>query len=73
MPEPTNLSGASYERCRCLRSKEMFVEVEDAPDPLLHSGSGIYWCVHTQNCLGPDGKVAAPDSCKPGRSCYEPL
>ncbi len=70
MPEPVNLS--SWDRCCCLRSKEMFVEVEAAP-AVPHSGSGIYWCVHTQNCLGPDGQVAEPTSCKPGRTCYEAL
>ncbi len=72
MPEIINLSGIGHERCCCLRSKEMFVHVE--PDPAaLHSGSGIFWCIHTQNCLGPDGQVAEPESCKPGRACYEPF
>jgi hypothetical protein len=32
--------------------------------------SGIYWCIHTYNCLGPDGKIAEPEVCKPGRRCY---
>ncbi len=71
MPEPTNLS-AGFERCRCLRSKEMFIEVQGESN-YPHFGSGIFWCVHTQNCLGPDGQVAEPASCKPGRSCYEAL
>ncbi len=72
MPEPTNLPGASHQRCRRLRSKEMFIEVE--PDPgVPHFGSGIFWCSHTQNCLGPDGAVADLESCKPGRACYEAL
>ena len=58
MPEPINPAMLG-ERCRCLRSKEMFIDAE--PDPRLPSmGSGIFWCIHTHNCLGPDGKVAEP-------------
>jgi len=72
MHEPVNLAAATTERCRCLRSKEMFIIVE--PDPNLPPmGSGIFWCMHTQNCLGPDGQAAGPESCNSGRSCYEPL
>ncbi len=59
-------------RCRHLRSKEMFIEVD--PDPRApHNGSGIYWCVYTQHCLGPDGAAAEPEACRPGRRCYEEL
>lgn len=73
MPEPTNFQSATQERCRCLRSKEMFVHVEEPDWDLASSGSGIFWCVHTQNCLGPDDHVADPDNCRPGRGCFEPL
>ncbi|HSL85100.1 MAG TPA: hypothetical protein VLF66_20185 [Thermoanaerobaculia bacterium] len=56
--------------CRYLRTKGMYVEAE--PDPAVpETGSGLCWCVHTQNQLGPDGKVAEPTSCGPGRRCYE--
>jgi hypothetical protein len=51
----------------------MFYEFEGQPDPIHASGSGIYWCIHTQNCLGPDGRVAEAESCQPGRKCFEPL
>jgi hypothetical protein len=72
MPEPTPQPEISRERCRLLRSKWMFIEAE--PDPTVpRSDSGICWCVHTQNCLGPDGQVANMENCKPGRACYEPL
>lgn len=72
MPEPLNLDGTQYAACRCLRSKEMFVNAE--PDPRIPSGrSGIFWCLHTHNCLGPDGQVAEPARCKPGRGCYDSL
>jgi hypothetical protein len=72
MPEPTNPALAT-ETCRCLRWKEMFYEVEGAPANPLTSGSGIYWCIHTHNCLGPDGSVAEPTTCKTGRTCFDPL
>jgi hypothetical protein len=57
--------------CRCLRSKEMYIHV-DEPDWDMSSGtSGIFWCIHTQNALGPDGQTAEPANCQPGRTCYE--
>jgi hypothetical protein len=50
----------------------MFIEAE--PDPTVpHVDQGIYWCVYTQNCLGPDGKVCTLEDCDPSRDCYEPL
>jgi hypothetical protein len=72
MAEPSNLPGVAQSQCRCLRSKEMFIQVE--PDAGgFASSSGIFWCTHTQNCLGPDGKVADQESCQPGRTCFEPV
>lgn len=56
--------------CRFLRTKGMFVEAE--PDPAVpNPRDGLCWCVHTQNQLGPDGKVADFGRCGPGRRCYE--
>jgi hypothetical protein len=72
MPDTTYKPGIAVNRCRCLRSKDMFINSE--PDPTVPSmSSGIFWCIHTQNCLGPDGRVAEPDNCKPGRACYDPV
>ncbi len=72
MPEPTSRDFEGQATCRCLRSKEMFIDAP--PDPTVPGGgSGIFWCIHTQNCLGPDGHVAEPESCKPGRGCFEHL
>jgi hypothetical protein len=72
MPELNARRGVSSQRCALLRSKWMFIDVE--PDPTVPpSDSGICWCVHTQNCLGPDGRVASEENCQPGRACYEPL
>ncbi|MDA2937844.1 hypothetical protein MYX75_06230 [Acidobacteria bacterium AH-259-A15] len=59
-------------RCRRLRSKGMFIDVE--PDPTVPDmNDGCFWCTHTMNALGPDGKGADDESCRPGRSCYEPV
>jgi hypothetical protein len=65
--------GAQRALCRRLRSKGMYIEVERfADDDLVPSMSdGFVWCTHTQNCLGPDGKVAEVESCVPGRVCWE--
>ena len=60
------------ERCRCLRWKGLFIEVEPDPD-VPHPSDGIVWCIHTMNCLGPDGKPADREDCRPGRGCFEPL
>jgi len=72
MPESANQSETVQNRCRRLRSKEMFIDAPPDPNiPRYHSGH--YWCVHSQNVLGPDGKVANEEDCRPGRSCFEPL
>ncbi len=63
-----------HERCRFLFSKGMFVEVERDPSiPQSGTDSGLYWCSHTQTCLGPDGQLADDRNCKPGRACYDGL
>jgi len=73
-------------RCKHLRSKEMFYDT-GTPEEDRHSclsdddrnsslpperhGSGVFWCTHTQNCLGPDGAPATAETCIPTRGCYE--
>lgn len=59
------------ETCRCLRTKGMFIDSE--PDPAVPNPKDEnFWCIHTQNLLGPDGGLAEPERCRPGRECYEP-
>ncbi len=59
-------------RCRHLRHKGMYIDVE--PDPEVPSMSdGFCWCTHTQNCLGPDGEAACHQDCTPERDCFEAL
>ena len=62
---------ATDSTCHCLRSKEMYIHVDEPGWDLSSGSSGIFWCIHTQNALGPDGRTAEPARCQPGRACYE--
>ena len=72
MSENVNLHESLHGHCRRLRCKEMFIET-DIAFKMTETGSGIFWCSHTQNLLGPDGQVAEPSGCLAGRECYEAL
>lgn len=56
--------------CTALRWKGQFILSE--PDPNVQpSNDGLYWCMHTQNCIGPDGEVAEPGNCSSKkRGCH---
>lgn len=55
------------ELCPSLRWKGQFIEAEK--DPVC--ADGICWCLYTQTCIGPDGKVADRDNCtNSSRTCY---
>jgi hypothetical protein len=56
--------------CSHLRWKGMFVPAED--DPTVPRGhGGLFWCLYTQTCLGPDGGLAEPGTCSsPSRACH---
>lgn len=65
--KPEQYSGPNL--CANLRWKGMFVDA--LRDPTVQPGNDrIFWCLHTQNCLGPDGKVAEDEACGPSRGCY---
>jgi hypothetical protein len=56
--------------CPCLRWKGMFIQVEHDPS-VPPAADNNYWCVYTQTCIGPDGKLAEPIECISGeRACY---
>ncbi len=59
--------------CRHLRSKGMFIEVDSYAQEasIPDMTTGFVWCVHSQTCLGPDGRVAEHETCVAGRSCWE--
>ena len=51
--------------CPGLRWKGQFLTAE--PDPIVQACSeGLFWCVHTQTCIGPDGRLAEPGRCHDG-------
>jgi hypothetical protein len=56
--------------CDCLRWKGMFIGVPHDPS-VPAPNDGAFWCVFTQTCVGPDGKLAEPGSCSsPSRPCH---
>ena len=56
--------------CPGLRWKGQFIEAE--PDLNVPPATdGLFWCVYTQNCIGPDGELAEPGNCcKASRECH---
>lgn len=56
--------------CVELRCKSMYYRSDERPGRLHCSDTQLYWCTHTQDQLGPDGTIAAPKLCQPGRGCY---
>jgi hypothetical protein len=56
--------------CAALRWKGQFIATE--PDRTVPSMSDhFYWCIHTQTCIGPDGKIAEPGNCSSSRrTCH---
>jgi len=57
--------------CGDLRSKKFFLldQIATKPEDYLDP-SGHCWCYHTQQVVGPDGNIVAPEDCVPGRACY---
>jgi len=52
--------------CPALRWKGQFTEAE--PDPTVpNMSANIFWCMHTQTCIGPDGRIAEPMPCSSKR------
>ena len=57
--------------CPALRWKGQFVLSE--PDPTVpRSNDGLFWCLHTQTCIGPDGELAEPGNCASGNRAGGP-
>jgi hypothetical protein len=54
--------------CTSLRWKEMCYESEKDPTLPPNEPSG-FWCVYTQSCFGPDGKLAEPQYCVTTERC----
>ena len=56
--------------CHCLRWKGMFILADHDPS-VQETNGGLFWCLYTQTCLGPDGQLAEPGFCSsPTRGCH---
>ena len=56
--------------CTSLRWKGQFIATEHDPT-VPPSNDGIFWCLHTQTCIGPDGNLAEPGNCaSKSRACH---
>ena len=71
MNQTTGLRVINTPFCGDLRSKKFYLldriatTAEDYLDASEHC-----WCYHTQQVVGPDGRIVMPERCVPGRSCY---
>ncbi|MEX2264899.1 MAG: hypothetical protein WD696_23295 [Bryobacteraceae bacterium] len=70
--ERTGLNIVDDDRCDMLRWKGLYVEGEWDPT-VPHANDRAFWCHHTYNCLGPDGKPVDDYECNPARGCYKAL
>jgi len=61
------------ERCEFIRWKGLFLDVERDPNAPESKEPHIYWCMKTQNCLGPDGQVVDEEICNWFRTCYHAM
>jgi hypothetical protein len=56
--------------CRALRWKSQFIFAE-ADSAASAPADGLFWCLHTQTCIGPDGNLAEPGNCtSKTRACH---
>ena len=56
--------------CTSLRWKGQFILSEADPN-VQGSNDGLFWCMHTQTCIGPDGELAEPGNCSSKmRGCH---
>jgi hypothetical protein len=62
--------------CKMLRTKTAFGLYEGDPEheawELATSRTAVYWCLRTMQTAGPDDQFVHPESCREGRSCYQP-
>lgn len=57
------------EVCHALRSKKLFYQ--EGGEASAAENSAPFWCARSQSLVGPDGKIADLESCRPGRVCCE--
>jgi hypothetical protein len=70
MPDHERFDTSHAELCPSLRWKRQFISTEHDPT-VPPTNDGLFWCMHTQTCIGPDGGLAEPGNCKSnGRACH---
>lgn len=70
IPETDRFNTHHANLCPSLRWKGQFILAERDPS-VPASNDGLFWCIQTQTCIGPDGKLAEPGNCcSPLRSCH---
>lgn len=70
LPDADRFNTERPNLCANLRWKGMFIWA-DKDETVPPSNTGSFWCLHTQNCIGPDGRLAEPGECdKAGRKCH---
>jgi hypothetical protein len=57
--------------CEHLSSKTLYYRPDERPGKLHESDVLTYTCLKTVAPVGPDGEVARPLVCQPGRQCFE--
>jgi hypothetical protein len=68
--ESDRFNAAHPNLCRALRWKGQFILAE-ADSATSAPTDGLFWCLHTQTCIGPDGDVAEPENCtSKSRPCH---
>jgi hypothetical protein len=72
MPIPGLKKRASMNRCANLRWKGLYIDTLYDPDN-DYSNDSAMWCLQTDKCIGPDGKVVDDFECSPARTCYVQL
>ncbi len=56
--------------CPALRWKGQFITAEH-DETVPHSNEGLFWCMYTHTCIGPDGVLAEPGNCcSSDRGCH---
>lgn len=69
MPDRIRFDVSCDSLCTALRWKGQFISAAH-DDTVPPTNDGIFWCMHTQSCIGPDGELAEPGNCGAGRRCH---
>jgi hypothetical protein len=57
--------------CKCLRSKGFYLAEPEKVEHFEFSPESSCWCARTVTVLGPDDILCSPETCQPGRACFE--